>query len=230
MYATDTKHAPSCIGVDAYGVDVSRLSHRFTQNHITYGQAELIGVFDKGRLRVKAQGPASLGQVGGPRVPCSAPAGGWAKAKPSPPGIVTPWVNLAAMGRYKHAHTASTLRIASLAASKTQAVAVIVTTANVRAVRAALAPSYPRALCVVRSRYTRSEINRTASRLLPLIEEQPVHAPLTQVEAVGFGYDFAPDGQMCTVLTLPTMTRRVAKIVDAQPAGIVQVTTFLRRA
>ena len=232
------RQPPFCFGVNARGVDLSRLTGRFTQNGTTYGAAVLRGVYRNGTLSVTAQGPSS--RTGGSdskyagldSIPCSPPVGGWAIAQPAPsPGISNPYIDFKPAARYRDAHPGTILKFENIPVSKDQAVALIVTTSNPATVQAALNPYYRNALCVVRSRYSQAQLTQTIANLTPLEDANGSQGSLTDITSFGNGEaSFAPDGQLCVTISTAIMTKHVAAVIDAQEPGIVQVSTFLRPA
>jgi hypothetical protein len=116
--------------------------------------------------------------------PCATPPGGWATVAPSK----TPNLDDAAFDHYKSAHPSVVVTVASFRPSDLAPVLTIASTDPV-ATRAALASSYPRALCVVRSKFSVEQVRqgRRDVRHAFLANRLP--------GADGFGSGVGSDGQ-----------------------------------
>jgi hypothetical protein len=208
-------------GIDVSGVDLSKLSHRKEFHGQVVGGATLTGVYRNQAISVTKQGPAGRQrppELGHDHPPCSAPPGGWPRGRAN--------VNLpfGAVERYKRAHPGAIIFEAMLRPSANQALVYLVTNGDPAPVRDALAPRYKERLCVVKSQYTHDQI-RAAYHVVtaPMRGQGSLTAP---TGAGGPGLN-PTDEQPMIEAEVPALSQSFADAIDAQPAGLVQVTVWL---
>ena len=222
-----------CPGITVVGVDLTRLAKRFTQGGIGHGSATLVGVYRKGTLTVTAQGPPApdRDRYRSQYIPCRPPAGGWAPITQTL-GVGNPYlgIRLLPAQRYGAHHPQFAVKVAALRASPTAVVAYVLSAggAATTRIRAALSPTYPNDLCVATSRFTRSQVIQAQAALRAKTTFVSGGPSLYAWDELGSGDDLGPDAQLCVTFDVPIMSAGLAKYIDVQPAGIIEVTTFLR--
>lgn len=205
----------SCpVGVHVTGVNLGRLTHRRSSAGRVTGLAGLAGTYRQGTLKVTVQSsyvaPPATTRTG-PQPPCAAPSGGW----PTKP------VDLAPVQAYAIDHPAAIVESAILRPAKTEAVAFVLTAGDPAPVRAALAPTLGAALCVARSRYTRTQLDRARAAMQALPRVPALNAVVLGTDALTAG------GQPDVPVTVPVVSPALAEATDAQPAGLVRLTAWL---
>ncbi len=147
------------------------------------------------------------------RMPCPPPAGGW------PVGTANENLDFTAVDDYTQAHPGVVVMSALLRPSTTQAVAYALTTDDAGPVAAALRPAYGKSLCVVRSRFTPTQITHADDAFTALMQ----HGPVYGVGAGGLG----PDAQPIVDVELTAVTTKIAALADRQPSGLVKLEPWL---
>ena len=145
-------------------------------------------------------------------VPCTAPDSGW------PHGDV----DMSAAQNYQRAHPRGIVLIAILRPSPESAVAYVVTAGDPRPAGTALTKSYGHRLCVVQSPFSAGQI-AAAKRLIA----SHLGPAITDV-STGGGPTTDSHGHVEIDAAVPVVDESFAKLVDAQPAGLVQLTVWLR--
>lgn len=204
-------------GVDVQGVNLQALMNRREKDGAVEGLAALDVTYDgQGSVSVVHQGryrDANDAPEPPDRVPCPAPAGGW------PVGAADENLDVTAMDDYAHAHPEVVVTSALLRPSTTQAVAYVLTTTDAAPVAAALGPAYGTSLCVVRSRFTQTQISHADDAFTALMQ----HGPVYVVGAGGLG----PDAQPIVDVELTAVTPKIAALADRQPSGLVKLEPWL---
>lgn len=178
-------------------------------------RATVTGVYRHGSIAVARMSPAGDSRPAGPGhevVPCVAPDNGW------PDGTV----DLGAANRYRQAHPGTVVLVARLRPAKAAEVVYVVTSGDPSAAGTALTKSYGNRLCVVQSRFTSSQI---ATAEQTLVSRRG--GGLTDVNLVG-GPTIGAHGAVEVDATVPIVDESLAKAVDAQPAGLIQLAVWLR--
>lgn len=149
--------------------------------------------------------------------PCPVPADGWATVAPSK----TPNLDSTALERYLAGHKGV---VTSTVFFRPARLAVVLTLASTdaTATRAALQPAYPRALCVVRSRYTVAEVHAATRAGRAAIAD---HARLG-VYSVGPGAD--ADAQPTEDVEALTDRPELRRALAAVPAGMLRIYPWVR--
>lgn len=216
---------PNCVGVDVVGVDLSRLTGRTVTGGIVSGTATLQGRYADGVLHVEHQQgytPARKGaDTGGgfdDHPPCPTPAGGWYRNGHTDNPDVRP------AQEYGATHPTAIVEFAIARPSRTQSLILLLTEGDPAPVRAALSSSYaPDQICVARSAYTIAQVS-AVQHDVDLQVRPPYVGPIS---STGLGLDPATDQvvfQVGAVIETPTVAAAVAR----HPAGLVQVTAWLR--
>lgn len=202
--------------VDATGVDVSRLSDRREHSGAVRGEADLVGTYRNGRVQVTQQGPFThLSDPPQSRyVPCAAPPGGW-------PRLRTVNIDMAAAQTYQHRHPGTIVTLANLRPAVYEVLAYVLTAGDPAPVRAGLAPTYGARLCVTRSHYTSAQI----SSAYALMQRHIAGRSSTSVISCGEG--LSDIAQPDVFVDVPIVSSEFARLVDTQPAGLIQLTAWL---
>jgi hypothetical protein len=150
--------------------------------------------------------------VGRDVVPCTAPDGGWPRGE----------VDMSAADSYKTNHPRDIVLVAILRPSPTSAVAYVVTAGDPRAAGTALTKVYGQRVCVVQSPFSVQQID-AAKRLITA----HVGRSITDVNSGG-GPTIDSHGNVEIEAQVPIIDASFARLVDAQPAGLVQLTVWLR--
>jgi hypothetical protein len=148
--------------------------------------------------------------------PCANPAGGWATVASSP----TPNVDLTAFEHYKSTHPGVVATIAIFRPSNLQLVLTIAST-DPAATKAALDGSYPRALCVVRSRFTEAQLHRSNG----LVKQAFLTNRLPGASAEGSGVD--SQGQPTIDLTVLNDRPEIHRVLADVTPGLLRIDPWL---
>jgi hypothetical protein len=142
---------PRCVDQVALSGDASQLSRWSGKTRYVTGTWQASG------LLVTSTGPARQDDSDpfGHGPPCPTPPGGWAHVAPSS----TPNLDSTAFQHYKTANPGIVVTVAAFRPSNLTPVLTIAST-NPAATRSALAAAYPRALCVVASHFTLSQVHQ----------------------------------------------------------------------
>jgi hypothetical protein len=210
-----TRH---CDGVDLTGLDLGRLTDRAERGGVVTGAAAVVGTYRDGRIAVSRQTAPPAAQADDlPQPPCAAPPDGWPRGSA---------VDLGAALRYQQRHRAEVVEVAVLRPSPDHAVAYVLTAGDPNPAGKALEPTYGPRLCVFRSRYTTAQLDAARSAMRATASAASGDRLTTPFEAGGIG--LARDGQACTPARVAIVTDTVARAVDGQPAGLVQLDVWLR--
>lgn len=205
------------VSIRATGVDLSQLTRTRRVGGTVVGSAALTGTYRDGTLHVTHQS-AYVEQPGlfGDEPPCPAPENGWPDAKGDP--------DLSAVSRYRAAHPGS-IEIAGLLRPSRKAVVVYVVTAtDPNPVGDALTGRYGERLCVVRGRYSPTQLARARQAVTARIGA----GPRLTTPFGGGGPTLTKTGEVKIDAGVPIIDDAFASVVDAQPAGLVQVDVWLR--
>jgi hypothetical protein len=206
----------SCaLSVAVTGVDVATLTSVHRAGSLTTGTATLTGTYRAGRIAVTDQQPYHAPSAPAPfedQPPCHEPDGGW------PSGAADAG---AAVG-YEQAHPGSIDIVALLHPSRRQTVIYVVTDGAPTTVGNALAPKYGNRLCAVAGKYTPAQLSH-ASQVL----KERVGSGLTRPSSAGAA-TVDRYGKVCVPADVPMVSASLARLVDAQPSGLVQLTVWLR--
>lgn len=145
-------------------------------------------------------------------VPCTAPDSGW------PNGTV----DISAVYRYRRAHPNDVLLTTVLHPTRTAQVAYVVTAGDPTPAGTALTKTYGKRLCVVQSPFSAEQITTAEQALRQDMRSRPVDlAEAGAAEIDSHGNVFI--GASAAIVTPP-----LAKVIDAQPARLVQLRVWLR--
>jgi hypothetical protein len=192
---------PSGLGVRAAGVDLGALAD---------GWASLSGSWQDDRLVVSAQAPPDFGHEDAPRwdrPPCPPPAGGWPEGEVDenidlPPDLVSAYPITA---------------VAQFRPSRRQTV-LVVATDEPEQVDAVLRPRYGDRLCVVRSRWARSQVDEVLLRLRESMPEWMIYE---------LGETVAEDGQPQVAAKVSRVVPGLAGWVRTVPDGLLSLSPWL---
>jgi hypothetical protein len=109
--------------------------------------------------------------------------------------------------------------------SRYKALVYVLTSGDPQPVRTALEPSYGEHLCVVRSMSSASQIHAAHKLLLAQMSAQR-GSPTAPVDVGGGGLNPTTEQPMVEA-NVPVLAQGFADQIDAQPAGLVQVTVWL---
>lgn len=216
---TATSFAVDCaVSVRATGVDLSKLTGARREGGTVVGSAALTGTYRSGTLDVTHQSAYVEQQPNlfADEPPCPAPENGW----PDTTGDV----NLSAVSRYRAAHPGSIEMTAMLRPSRKAVVVYVVTAGDPNPVGESLAPRYGSRLCVVRGRYSPAQIARAEQAVTARVGP----GPRLTTPYGGGGVTLTRTGDVQVDAEVPTLDEAFASVVDAQPAGLVQVDVWLR--
>lgn len=206
---------PSCtVGVRVVGVDFSRLAFRSTVKGVRSGNAYLAGFLGDGTLHVTKQGPPRYANDSPDlrRPPCATPSGGWIDSTVNPPTD--------AVNQYRSRHRWDLTGDAFFRPTADSVVEVLASTHPARTDRE-LGPSYPRQLCVIRSRYTKSQVNDA----LALVMKMNAH----RFAIYSFGHSVGPHGQQQIVVSTLMDTPALRAALSSAPAGLIHIDPWLKR-
>ena len=221
---------PDCAPwIQVVGVDVSRLSTPWTYQGVTWGTAYLAGPFNNGTLRVTAQGPPRppyrRPQLVHP--PCPSPPGGWAIGGPvNPRSGDADEPDPAPLDSYQKRFPSELVSVAWAHPNRRTWVWVIASTDPARTT-AALASHYPGELCVIRSKYKLSDIQRVDAKVTALTTNHWADGVMG-----GGGEGVGADGQALVEVDVIADTPQVRAAIDlaSQPAGLVVIVPWLAPA
>jgi hypothetical protein len=216
--AADEDPDTCSIGIRADGIDLSRVQLRTVEQGTVSGYAAVRATYQGDRLRVTWQGrwhrPAEPPLLDRP--PCPAPNGGWGTAS------VGGNLYFGPVSRYARTHPGAIVDMALMRPGKRQVIALVLTSGDPRPVTAALAQSYPRQLCVVRSRFTRAEL-RHALRVFDIPQWQA-----TPAREWAVGESWTRRGQVYVDVDLLRVTPAVASAASGLRPGLLSLHPFLR--
>ena len=212
-----TAGQPICPGVDVTGLDLGRLSDRAVQDGVVTGSATVVGKYRNRTIEVSRQTPPTTVEPGEPQPPCAAPADGWPHGRD---------LDLGAALRYQQSHRGKVVEVAVLRPSSTQAVAYVLTAGDPNPAGRALEPTYGARLCVFRSRYTTGQLDAARSAMRATASDAAGDPLIVPYDVGGIG--LAGDAQVCTPAGVAIVTDALARTVDAQPDGLVQLAVWLR--
>jgi hypothetical protein len=207
------------VGVPVTGANLTALADRRTRNGVVRGSAQITGIFHDRTITVRTQvarKPASSNRYSPTQqVPCDQPPGGWPEGRAAA---------MTAAYRYKRDHPDAIVQLAILHPDVSSDVVYVLTTGSPDPVRAALAAVYGDRLCVQRSAYSARQLaaaRAVANRLIT----HPT-GPLTSPTG-GAGIGLGPSLQVDTALEVGMIDDRLARVVDAQPAGLIEIYPWL---
>jgi hypothetical protein len=202
------------LSVPVTGVDVQALSSRHTAGSTISGLATLTGTYRDGRIAVTEQKPFRTPRVvlNQDQPPCHEPDGGWPSGAADPSAAV----------RYQRAHPGSIEIVALLHPSARQTVIYVVTNGDPTTVGSALDAKYGDRLCAVAGKYTPEQLRAATSAVT-----SEVGSGLTKPDTAGAA-TVDRYGRVLVPADVPMVSAAFAKLVDAQPAGLVQLTVWLR--
>lgn len=211
---------PPCrTGPRAIGVDVSALTTHIGGHPEQWGYLYLVGRYRSGKFYVASQRPNGPHAPVAPSLdspPCAPPRAGWR--------LVTP--TLAQQNAITAYHRRHARDITSVAFFHHATIPVIAST-HPKATRAALRRSWPRQLCVVRSRYSHPVIDRVRKRMVRLLESRSTAARYGWITGAG-GISCNEQGQPTTPVELLIETPRLRALLGQMPRGLVVVDATLR--
>jgi hypothetical protein len=203
------------------GVTFAQLSHRATNHGVTSGWGIFQGVWTPGHLQVTRQlpwRPPTLGSA--PTTPpCPRPAGGWPRSTVSSPGTA----NLSVYGKYTKAHPGVVVAFGSFQPSPTQYVWVVAAT-DPAEVDAALRPAYGDRLCVIRSRWTTTQVDAAVAAVQSY---ENAHST-TDATPVYLSAGQSPAGQPLVTLTTAVHDAAAEAVRQHQPAGLVIIDAWIQ--
>lgn len=204
-------------GVDVSGVRLVELGRRHHQGAAVEGYATLTGIYRAGRLTVTGQSPADGPSARKPgsvpeHLPCAAPPGGWL---PGPDDL-----DVSRAQAYADAHPGEVVQL-SLQRPAVGRTVLVLATRHPAAVRAALASSYGRRLCVFRSPSTAGQLELAQRRLSDLVAS----SDLFEGGGVGVGPNGLPEVSGGAV----RLTTQLADVAGDLPSGLVRFDTWLTK-
>jgi hypothetical protein len=205
------------LGVNVTGVDLATLTDRHSKDGAVEGQAELTGIYRAGTVTVSKQSAPNDPWTPSPpdQPPCAAPSGGW------PKGPTGENIDVGAITSYAAKHPGVLLEPADLRPSDNQVIAYAVVYHGAAEMTAALRPTYGKRLCIGQSRYT-------AAQLAKAYHDLDFNAAVCKAANVNTtGHGLTPQGQVNYELSMPFVTPDLAKVADAQPAGLVLLQPWL---
>ena len=176
----DTGPSPAAVrclgGVTVTGVHLDELRNRQLRDRIVTGTATLSGIWHDGHLRVTAQNADHITPVDPPPlVPCADAAGG------SLSYLHAGSLDISAFDSYRRSHPGSVLDPQVLRDAAGHRILYVLATTDPVKVKAALAKSFGDRTCVVRSRYTQTQVDSAAR----IIEQAMSAAPYPTSAAAG---------------------------------------------
>ncbi|HEY5334815.1 MAG TPA: hypothetical protein VIJ71_02200 [Mycobacteriales bacterium] len=213
---------PECNGVDAVGVDLSRLTARTVTEGIISGRATLQGRYADGVLHVDSQQPYTPAIAhGGPtydRPPCPTPPGDWYQNGHTDNPDVKPAQS------YQAAHSDQIVQFAVARPSKSQSLILMLTEGDPAPIRTALASAYPtNQICVARSNYTNAQVSAVETDP-ELSVSGSNNGPI-----VSTGTFLDPnDDQIVFQVSTNIETPAIAAAVARHPAGLVHINAWLK--
>lgn len=203
----------SIFAVRVDGADFGRVSRRYERDNCIEGFATVHGVWLDDHIDIERQVvQLDRGGDGRPRwtePPCPTPPGGW-------PRVNTYSRNLDFdLGDLEESGLA--VSVVTFRPSEEQAVLVVAAT-DIDAVEAHLRPQLGSALCVVRSRWTKDQIDQVQRHLTNMSRQWLLYLWGPRVEE---------DAQTTMHASLVRVTPEIAGWVEAQPDGLVMITPWL---
>jgi hypothetical protein len=207
----------SRIAVRIVGADFDGLSSRFEREGAVEGYSTLTGIWTAGLLRVDHQAPPQGWQYGErPRwqvPPCPPPEGGW----PRPTWGSADKILDYDLGNLRE--TGVAVAVTSFRPSEDLAV-LVVAASDPDVVEAQLRPQLGPLLCVIRSKWTRDELEAVRAHLKAHHGDWYVYR---------WGYTTASDGQGQISAHLTRMLPEVSDWAGALPSGILKLQPWLTR-
>jgi hypothetical protein len=205
--------APACSDQVALSGDTDALAHW------TRRERYVRGTWQAGGLRVRSIGApqADYTPATSHNPPCRTPVGGWAQVPPSP----DPNVNLSPALRYRRQHPGVVVGYWIFRPTKLTPVMTIAST-DPAATRTALASAYPRALCVVPSHYSLTQVHQAN---LDLQQAMTAH----RLPGVwGDGQSVSRQGQVTVFLATYSVRPEYRQVLAMLPPGMLVVQPWLR--
>jgi hypothetical protein len=206
----------SRLAVRIVGADFDGLSGRFEREAAVEGYAMLTGIWAAGQLRVEHQAPPERHDGERPRwqvPPCPPPEGGW----PRPTWGSADKILDYDLGNLRE--TGVAVAVTSFRPSENLAV-LVVAASDPDVVEAQLRPQLGQLLCVIRSKWTRDELEAVRAHLKAHHEDWYLYR---------WGYTTASDGQGQISARLTRMLPEVSQWASALPAGILRLQPWLAR-
>ncbi len=145
-------------------------------------------------------------------VPCTAPDGGWPDGR----------VDISTVYRYRQAHPGDVLLTTVLHPTRSAQVAYVVTAGDPTDAGTALTKTYGKRLCVVQSPFSAQQIAGAETALKTHLG--PGLSTIDETAAAAID----SHGNVFIGARVPIVSDALAKVVDAQPAKLVQLTVWLR--
>lgn len=222
------------LGVDVEGVDLADLADRREKAGAVEGVATLTGTYRDGTLVVEQQDrPAEPARVEQQPAspPCEAPEGGWPRDPGllrgpgyEPEGDVNLMAEQPAMDAYRAEHPSDVVTIALLrpfADSVLMGVSAVDEAAAARAERA-LRPAYGKRLCVVVSRFTRTQVT-AAQAEIPIGDAEDMRLAVMG----GAGEGVSDDLQVEVGYDVVMVTEELQRRADRHPPGLIALRPWL---
>jgi hypothetical protein len=197
--------------------DLRRLADRRVSADGVTGYADVTGTYRNGTLTVTRQVAAGA-HVARPAlfhdyVPCPAPDGGWPSGpQPSPDRAQA----------YASAHPDQVVEVALLNPSRSQSLVYVLTTGDPSTIERDLRAAYGQSLCVATSKYSIEQLG-AARRLLDSMSKRRS----SRFYEGGSGGLTSAEQPRITV-SVAILAERDAQAIDAQPAGLWQLTVWLK--
>jgi hypothetical protein len=202
---------PSGFGVPVLGVDLANLDDRRATSGVVEGWATLTGTWRRDHLMVERQesrgGRTDRAATRWRRPPCPPPPGGW------PEG-----------GTNENIHVPSdvlaTIKITSVAVFRPSArqTVLVVAAEEPEHAETVLRPICGERLCVVRSRWTKEQLDNAGQRLRVEMRAWLIY---------GTGQSVSEDGQGVLTVTLTRVLPSFAQWADTMADGLLAVTPWL---
>ncbi len=204
-------------GVEVSGVSLAGLGRRHHRGAAVEGYATLTGTYRAGSLTVTGQSPADGPSARKPgsvpeHLPCAAPPGGWL------PG--SDHLDVSRAQAYADAHSGEVVQL-SLQRPAVGRTVLVLATRHPGAVRAVLAPSYGRRMCLFRSPYTAGQLDAAHERLGDLVAS----SDLFEGGGVGVGVNGLPEVSGGAVI----LTTQLADVAGEFPPGLVRFDAWLTK-
>jgi hypothetical protein len=212
-------------GIPVVGVDVNKLQMKRTSNGVTTGYAALTGRYEHQSFTVTDQQPdVDPRSAFADNVPCDAPSGGWPKGTADFGGNL----DTTAVERYRDTHPGAIVDLGLLRPASDEVLIYVLSAGDPAPIRAALTPTYGQDLCVYPSKYTTAQIDDARELLAQRMQAEPGSSGVALTTPITVGQGWNSDDQPNVDVEVPILTDELARVIDAQPAGLVTVSAWLR--